>query len=288
MTELNSLQNQTIKNNFMFGAVMLDEENCRLLLERVLEIPIEKVEVSREKSIVYHPEFKGVRLDAYAKDMTGRRFNVEMQIVREPSPGKRSRYYHSQIDMELLLKGMEYEKLPDSYVIFICDYDPFHAGKYRYVFHNICMEDDNVELRDGSWTIFLNTHGNNEDEISEELLAFLQFVKADKEQSQQNYNDAFVSRLQKSIQDIKQSREMEARYMLLEELLKRQYKTGKEEGKIEGKIEFILDVLEDVGIVSDQLRSEIVNQKDVVILAKWMKLASRTDSIEQFVKEMNL
>ena len=76
--------------------------------------------------------------------------------------------------------------------------------------------------------------------------------------------------------------------MLLEELLKRQYKTGKEEGKIEGKIEFILDVLEDVGIVSDQLRSEIVNQKDVVILAKWMKLASRTDSIEQFVKEMNL
>lgn len=31
--------------------------------------------------------------------------------------GKRSRYYHSQIDMELLLSGSGYEKLPNTYVI---------------------------------------------------------------------------------------------------------------------------------------------------------------------------
>ena len=128
----------TIKNNFMFGAVMCDEQNCKEFLELVLQMPIERVEVSKEKSIIYHPEYKGVRLDVYAKDALNRRFNVEMQVLREPSPGKRSRYYHSQIDMELLLKGMAYEHLPDTYVIFICDYDPFGLGKYRYIFHNIC------------------------------------------------------------------------------------------------------------------------------------------------------
>lgn len=37
MTGRKTLQDLTIKNNFMFGAVMIDEENCRLLLERVLE-----------------------------------------------------------------------------------------------------------------------------------------------------------------------------------------------------------------------------------------------------------
>lgn len=57
---------------------MLDEANCRGLLERILEIPIGTIEVDKEKSIVYRPEFKGVRLDVYAKDDTNRRFNVEM------------------------------------------------------------------------------------------------------------------------------------------------------------------------------------------------------------------
>ncbi len=55
------LEKLTIKHNFMFGAVMIDPENCKGFLERVLQIKIDHVEVSLEKSIVYHPEYKGVR-----------------------------------------------------------------------------------------------------------------------------------------------------------------------------------------------------------------------------------
>ena len=51
-----TLQELTFKDNFLFAATLLDPENCRLVLERILEIPIERVEVSKEKSIVYHPE----------------------------------------------------------------------------------------------------------------------------------------------------------------------------------------------------------------------------------------
>ena len=92
------LKELTIKDNFMFGAVMMDEDNCKGLLERVLELPIERVEISREKSIVYHPEYKGVRLDVYAKDESQTRYNVEMQVEKKPALGKRSRYYQSQMD----------------------------------------------------------------------------------------------------------------------------------------------------------------------------------------------
>ncbi len=62
------LKNLTIKDNSMFAAVMLDEENCKGFLERALQIQIDHVKVNTEKSIVYHPEYKGVRLDVYAKD----------------------------------------------------------------------------------------------------------------------------------------------------------------------------------------------------------------------------
>ena len=57
-------------------------EQLQRPLERVLEIPIARVEVSREKSIVYHPEYKGIRLDVYAKDEKHTRYNVEMQVEK--------------------------------------------------------------------------------------------------------------------------------------------------------------------------------------------------------------
>ena len=62
MTKRKTLQELTLKDNFMFGAVMCEAQNCKRLLELILEFPIERVEVSREKCIVYHPEYKGIRL----------------------------------------------------------------------------------------------------------------------------------------------------------------------------------------------------------------------------------
>ena len=70
------LQELTIKDNFMFGAVMTDEENCRTFLEMTLGFPIAWVDVSKEKNIIYHPEYKGVRLDVYARDENNTHYNV--------------------------------------------------------------------------------------------------------------------------------------------------------------------------------------------------------------------
>ena len=49
MAERKTLQDLTIKDIFMFGAVMMDEEICRELLELVLGFRIAKVTVSKEK-----------------------------------------------------------------------------------------------------------------------------------------------------------------------------------------------------------------------------------------------
>ena len=97
-----TLQELTLKDNFMFGAVMSEEANCKRFLELVLGFPIARVETSREHSILYRPEYKGVRLDVYAKDENNTHYNVEIQTTPKDSLGKRSRYYHSQIDMGFL------------------------------------------------------------------------------------------------------------------------------------------------------------------------------------------
>ncbi len=100
MKKRKTLQDLTIKDNFMFGAVMQVEENCRGFLEMVLGFPIERVVISTEKSIIYHPEYRGIRLDVYAMDEHRAHYNIEMQMRKKRVLGKRSRYYHSQIVME--------------------------------------------------------------------------------------------------------------------------------------------------------------------------------------------
>lgn len=215
------LSDLTIKNDFMFGEVMINPENCKEFLERALEIEIDRVDVSREKSMVYHPDYKGIRLDVYAKDENNTCYNVEMQMTKKPALGRRSRYYQSQMDMDILLSGREYAELPDSYVIFICDFDPFGERKYRYTFQMQCKESNQTPLEDGRRIVFLSTCGENEDEISKELLAFLKFVKA----------------------DLKESREMEERFMTLEEMLKDERKEGLKEGTVKAQKRIVSKML---------------------------------------------
>lgn len=282
MRDRKKLQELTIKDNFMFGAVMMEEQNCRRFLELALGFPIETIEISKEKSLVYHPEYKGIRLDVFAKDSQNTHYNVEMQVIKKENLSRRSRYYHSQIDMELLLSGTEYGKLPDAYVIFICDFDPFGKKKYCYTFKNVCMEDGELLLDEGTCTVFFNTKGRNDSEVSEALIKFLRFVGSDLEDSASDYKDDFVKQLQESVQKIKSSREMGERYMLFEEMLQEERKEGREEGIKETLLEW----LEDLGPVSSELRTRIEQENDLNILKKYCRKAAQMDSLEQFCKEI--
>lgn len=293
MRKKQRLKELTIKDNFMFGAVMINEDNCKGLLERVLEIPIERVDVSKEKSMVYHPEYKGVRLDVYAKDEKQTRYNVEMQVEKKPALGKRSRYYQSQMDMEMLLAGEDYKELPNTYVILICDFDPFGEGKYRYTFQSMCKESENADLKDGRTILFLNTHGKNECEVPKELVTLLQYMKEDLEGSEKEFHDPYVGQLQKFIRDIKGNREMEERFMIFEEMLKEEHTAGREEGREEGRAEgceavkaLLLLFLQKLGTVSKTLLEKIQEEQDLEVLQAWTQIAFQSKSVEEFSEKI--
>ena len=293
MKKRKTLQDLTIKDNFLFGAVMSVEENCKGFLEMVLGFSIAQVVVSKEKSIVYHPEYKGVRLDIYAEDENHTHYNVEMQVKKKTALGKRSRYYHSQMVMEALTSGEDYETMPDTFVIFVCDFDPFGEHLYCYTFGNECRENKNVKLDDGSYTIFLSTRGENEEEVPAELVRFLKFVTADLEESEEDFQDKLVKRFQETIHNIKADREMGERYMIFEEMLREEKQEGRQEGLLEGRIEGrieatregIFELLEDLGEVPDKLRDRMEALEKLGDLKFLFKLAAKADSIENFVKD---
>ena len=52
----------TIKDAFMFAAVMSDPEQCLQLLRLILDMEVLEVQVIAEKSMAYHPEYHGTRM----------------------------------------------------------------------------------------------------------------------------------------------------------------------------------------------------------------------------------
>ena len=136
-----------LDDDFLFAKVMSDKEICKKVIEKILGIKIKYIEMPTEQKVIdILLDSKAVRLDIYVHDNKGTVYNVEMQKGKRNNLAKRSRYYQGSIDLDLISKGEDYNKLNKSFVIFICTFDPFNKGRHIYTFENRCNEDHSILL----------------------------------------------------------------------------------------------------------------------------------------------
>ena len=207
-----------LKDAFLFGAALSDEETCRMILELVLGRNISHVKVHTEHTFLYSSDYRMVRLDVYASDDVQVSYDMEMQNKDEKNLPKRSRYHLAEMDVNSLRPGESFEDLKPSFVVFICTFDPFGYGLYRYTFEPACKERDFL-LGDETCRIFLNTKGQNPDEVPPELVTFLKYVEDSSAECAAQTKDERITRIHDNITRLKKSREWEAHYMTLEEYL---------------------------------------------------------------------
>ena len=173
-----------ITDAFMFAKVMSNKEICKPVLEQILNIKIRDIEyLDYEETIQIAPGSKSIRLDIYVEDDKNTVFILEMQTTNYEELPKGSRYYQDIIDLKLIEKGQSYDILKTSYVIFICTFDFFEKNRSIYEFENICVDDSDIKLNDGTHKIFLNTKGNR-DGISKELQMLLDYFDGREPESQ--------------------------------------------------------------------------------------------------------
>jgi predicted transposase/invertase (TIGR01784 family) len=207
-----------LKDAFLFGAALSDEETCRMILELVLGKKISHVKVHTEHTFLYSSDYRMVRLDVYASDDVQVSYDMEMQNKNEKNLPKRSRYHLAEMDLNSLRPGESFEDLKPSFVVFICTFDPFGYGLYRYTFEPACKERDFL-LGDETCRIFLNTKGQNPDEVPPELVTFLKYVEDSSAECAAQTKDERIAKIHDNITRLKKSREWEAHYMTLEEYL---------------------------------------------------------------------
>ncbi len=199
-----------ISNDFLFGKVMQNSKLCKGLLQIILpDLEIDHIEYPElQKTIKPDADAKSIRLDLYIKDNKNVVYNIEMQASDTKELPKRSRYYQSMLDLQLIDKGEAYQNLNHSFVIFICLEDLFNKGRHIYTFENICKEDTSISMGDEATKIFLNANSELDD-VSKELRAFLDYVAG------KNSEDTYVKELDNAVKEAKKNREWRHEYMTL-------------------------------------------------------------------------
>ena len=77
------LKELPLKNDFMFGQVMRNPEICKLFLEELLGVEIERIEyIEQQKGIQDSYANHGIRLDIYLRDSANTVYAIEMQTTR--------------------------------------------------------------------------------------------------------------------------------------------------------------------------------------------------------------
>ena len=125
--------------------------------------------------------------------------------------------------------------LNDTCIIMITPFDLFGKGRYCYTFHPYCEEEPDLRLEDGAVRIFLNSHGTNRDEVSEELVALLEYMETMDADKIGNDSEN-LKKLHEYVEQIKASEEIGVKYMQKWEELEYEREDAREEGREEGRI----------------------------------------------------
>lgn len=222
-----SYEELELSDDFLFAKVMQNKALCKELLELIMGFPIaDIVYLEEQKTLDVAANAKSVRMDVYAADENQTIYDIEMQTGKKKHLPKRSRYYQGIIDIDETDKGIEYQSLNKSYVIFICTFDPFDEGRHIYSFENRCIQDLNLELGDGTGKIFLSAVGRQND-VSAEMKAFLEYL------SKKTIETDFVHRLDREVQRVRDNQKWRKEYMQRQSDWIEDREEAKEEGKLE-------------------------------------------------------
>ncbi len=141
------------------------------------------------------------------------------------------------IDMDLINKGRNYAELNSTYIIFICTFDLFGLGRPMYTFRNLCLEDTNLELNDGTTKLFLNSTAvipyESPDifpysDLDDDVFYFLQYINGHAPQG------TFVNEINEEVTKVKENKEMEKSYMTYAMEIERRERIARNIGMKEG------------------------------------------------------
>ncbi len=263
------------------------------LIKRILGIDTTKLSKhSSQYSISNSVNSKSIRFDVYVQDeLSHQHFNIEMQTTRDPALAKRGRYYRSSMDNEVMKKGKKYKSLPNTFVIFICNYQPFPGmngpisvepgSLYDYDEEKGIITKDitkEAEYDPGCAIIYVNTKADLSKVKNKDLRALLEYLNTGK------VTDAFTLEIENAVQEQRQNSLERSRYMTFEQELRDSQDMWYEQGIVQGIEQGMKQ-----GIEQGMAQGINKNKKDVVLgmNAKGLSISDISDIVKLSISQVN-
>lgn len=162
-------------HDIFFSVVMRDKDAAEYVLRLCMDMPDLKILRSNTQQALRNIIGKSSTLDFVAQDSDGKIYNIEVQNSDSSSyfGAKRSRYYQSLIDSAFVEKGMDYDKLPEVYILFLTPFNPLEKYDHHKVVYRKNSDLDGVDWDNGVHEIYINSQEKDGTELSEMMQYFI-------------------------------------------------------------------------------------------------------------------
>ena len=124
--------------------------------------------------------------------------------------------------------------------------------------------------------------GGTEGNPPERLRKLLQYIDGSRSEEDLEPEETEALEIAQMVNQIKKDAEVTVKYMKQWEKLQKVYHDGQRERSIED----IMELLEDYGVIPEELHKKILSEQDPDTLKKWLKLAAKVSSMDEFAAKM--
>ena len=253
------VQNLCMMNNKFLNRMLVDNvEAAQIFLRVIMKDDTIRVMDVRIQSFIQNLYGHSAQLDILAQDGLERYFNVEVQRSDEGAPVRRARYYSSVLDTHFLQPGVDYDDLPDSYVIFITENDVLKKNRPLYTVDRVIKE-DGTDFGDGSHIIYVNSKIQDDTALGR-LMQDLYCT---------NPEELHYKEFAERMRFLKYNKEGEEKMTdLIEEFAQKMAKKAAEEASYNNSVEVALSLLDDGMSVEFAAKHSKLSVEEVRALAE--------------------
>ena len=175
--DLQRLRGLRLLDDDFMNKVFEDKACAEFLLQIILQRTDLRVQRVHGQHDIKNLQGRSVRLDILAVDEADRVYNIEVQRSDKGAGVKRARYNSSLIDANVTEPGDEYEKLNETYVIFITENDVLGGG-YPIYHIDRAIKETGTLFGDESHIIYVNSQ-IKDDTVLGRLMHDFSCTKAD-------------------------------------------------------------------------------------------------------------
>ena len=269
----------------VFMSKVLENPECTELVLRIILQKTIHVLSARSQYEIKNLYGRSVRLDVWSEDETGQLYNVEVQRSDKGAVPKRARYNSSLMDANVTEPGEKYEKLAETYVIFITENDIPGEGKPLYHIDRYYQE-TGKQFMDGAHIIYVNSQIKDDTELGRLMQDFYCKVPEEMHYKELAKAAGYLKRSEKGVQSMGGVLDE-----MREEVAAAAREFGRKEGREEGRDQTLIALIcrklkkqKGIATIAEELEEDIETVENICKVAE--KFAPEYD-VEQIYEELH-